>query len=112
VVVFGAERLEAVGRISSFRHDFNKAARSEARRNFCHHGTNFMRTGAVAVQTWSEQGICPGVEFFKLADECVTDLRALETLFDAGTSCKNCDKKITTTVRVSKCLIIVSLKNL
>jgi len=49
---------------------------------------------SIAVQTWSEQGICPGVEFFKLADECVTDLRALETLFDAGTSCKNCEKKL------------------
>lgn len=67
---------------------------------------------SIAVQKWSEQGICHGVGFFKLADECVTDLRALETLFDAGTSCKNCDKKITTTVPVSKCLIIVSLKNL
>jgi hypothetical protein len=35
-------RPEGVGRISRFRHDFNKPEGSEQRRGFCRHGTIFI----------------------------------------------------------------------
>ena len=51
VLVNVAERPEGVGRIISFRHGFHKHEGSEARRGFCRHGINFLRTCVIAVQT-------------------------------------------------------------
>ena len=123
VVVFVFERLEAVSRILSFRHGFIRpqgakngaifAIMVDLNADVRNRGTNF-------IALW----ICHGEKLYRSRlvqfrgtniigqrnlSRCKTvkagwcgypGTRAWWFIFGAGSNCKNCDKKITTTVRV------------
>ena len=127
MVVFAFERPEAVGRIFRFRNDASKAAGSEKWRNFCRHGTNFMRNGRGRGTIFIGLQICPGAgswskppgavsrykhwrkKEFVTVQKLLSGQRSVSRLYEhlnlnsvQEPPSKNCDKKITTTVRVSR----------
>ena len=77
----------------------------------CHGCKTLVKTAwcSVAVQTWLDLEICHGIEICKRTDERVRVQEQVDFYSMQEQTSKNCDKKMTTTVRVIRsCLLFFS----